>query len=253
MMRTCSVCRQQFTPTRIKDGRYSRATTCSHECRHANNDTAKATAAAAQTNTGRGYHYLPGSPNSIALHYGRHVMAGYHLRPCKQCGGLFPRSHGRHYCSEDCRAEYARQEIWRRNTKGKVLTCPECGTQHSPLRGSLQDRYGAQSFCSDKCRRKRNRSGDRAAQRRRRAKRIRHGYVEHVGPCTVFTRDDWTCQRCGAHTPPDLVGSVDDDTAPTVDHIVALVNGGEHSYRNVQLLCRRCNYTKGIVDYPQPE
>lgn len=35
---------------------------------------------------------------------------------------------------------------------------------------------------------------------------------------------------------------------PTVDHIVALVNGGTNYRRNIQLLCRRCNSSKNSRD-----
>ena len=32
---------------------------------------------------------------------------------------------------------------------------------------------------------------------------------------------------------------------PTVDHIVAIKNGGTDTYDNVQLACKRCNSKKG--------
>ena len=36
---------------------------------------------------------------------------------------------------------------------------------------------------------------------------------------------------------------------PTVDHIVALKNGGTDTLDNVQLACKHCNSAKGVKDY----
>lgn len=68
-------------------------------------------------------------------------------------------------------------------------------------------------------------------------------FVEHVDPVVVFERDNYVCQGCGIPCPmeakwPRL-------NAATHDHIVALANGGEHSYANAQTLCFGCNVSKG--------
>jgi 5-methylcytosine-specific restriction endonuclease McrA len=39
--------------------------------------------------------------------------------------------------------------------------------------------------------------------------------------------------------------------APTVDHIIALANGGTHTWNNVQLACAECNTHKGARSYPR--
>ena len=39
--------------------------------------------------------------------------------------------------------------------------------------------------------------------------------------------------------------------APTVDHIIALANGGTHTWNNVQLACAECNSHKGDRPYPR--
>jgi len=51
---------------------------------------------------------------------------------------------------------------------------------------------------------------------------------------SVFARDDYTCQYCGAVS-RDL----------TIDHVVARRMGGDHTWENVVACCRRCNATKG--------
>jgi HNH endonuclease len=49
----------------------------------------------------------------------------------------------------------------------------------------------------------------------------------------VWDRDDWTCQACSTHR--DL----------TVDHVVAVANGGTDDMDNLQTLCQPCNSSKG--------
>jgi 5-methylcytosine-specific restriction endonuclease McrA len=48
---------------------------------------------------------------------------------------------------------------------------------------------------------------------------------------SVFARDNWTCQYCGA-------------PAENLDHVVPRSGGGEHSWENVVAACRRCNSKK---------
>lgn len=68
--------------------------------------------------------------------------------------------------------------------------------------------------------------------------------VEPVDPINVFVRDRWRCQLCGVRTPQKLRGA-NSPLSPELDHIIPLSQGGEHSYRNTQLACRRCNLAKG--------
>lgn len=65
--------------------------------------------------------------------------------------------------------------------------------------------------------------------------RQREAFVEHVDRDIVFERDLGVCQYCGVSVSRD---------AFHVDHYVALVNGGEHSYENVRLACALCNHRK---------
>jgi hypothetical protein len=57
----------------------------------------------------------------------------------------------------------------------------------------------------------------------------------------VLDRDGWACQLCGVGL------SRDPDWEPnmaTVDHIVPLSRGGEHTEENAQAACLRCNSAK---------
>lgn len=110
--------------------------------------------------------------------------------------------------------------------------CKECGS-------AFVARNSRGAFCSPTCSLKDQR---RTARRKRRAQ-IKGARTEPVNPTTVFNRDSWTCQLCGASTPKWARGTCD-DCAPELDHIVPLARGGEHSYKNTQCLCRGCNHNK---------
>lgn len=72
--------------------------------------------------------------------------------------------------------------------------------------------------------------------------RIRAAHVEDVIPLVVFERDGWVCHICG-----DLVDRTvqyPDNASPTVDHVVPLCAGGEHSYANCRTAHMRCNSIK---------
>lgn len=89
-------------------------------------------------------------------------------------------------------------------------------------------------YCSATCCR-------RDARHRRRARK-RKAFVEEVWRPVLFERDNWTCQLCGDAVNPNL--KYPDPMAATVDHIVPLAKGGEHSYANTQLAHALCNSLK---------
>ena len=67
--------------------------------------------------------------------------------------------------------------------------------------------------------------------------------VERVDEWVVFRRDRWVCQIC--HHRVDKLLSSPHKMGPTLDHIIPLAKGGEHSYANTQLAHRSCNSAKG--------
>lgn len=79
-----------------------------------------------------------------------------------------------------------------------------------------------------------------AAQRARAAGAV---VVELFDREQVFERDGWTCQRCGQAVSLE-VDALDPNSA-TVDHVIPLSRGGEHTVANAQCLCLRCNSIKG--------
>jgi 5-methylcytosine-specific restriction endonuclease McrA len=80
-------------------------------------------------------------------------------------------------------------------------------------------------------------------QRYRRKARIKSGYVEAVSIAVLRLRDGDTCRICGK--PVDAEREPPHPLSATIDHVIALAMGGEHSYRNTQLVHHRCNTEKG--------
>lgn len=65
--------------------------------------------------------------------------------------------------------------------------------------------------------------------------------IEFISRIKVFTNANWECKICGCKTQKDNLYA---DDAAELDHITPISKGGSHTYNNVQLLCRKCNWTK---------
>lgn len=137
--------------------------------------------------------------------------------------------------------------------QGSLATCRECGALYAVAAGC----EGV--FCSLKCRAMTgSRAGhlarwgtsepmskqarERMKSARRRAK-MRGCSVEKVEPLVVFERDGWRCHICRKSVDRRLSGR--DRMGPTLDHLIPLSAGGEHSYANTALAHRSCNSSRG--------
>lgn len=142
------------------------------------------------------------------------------------------------FCSAECRKADA-DELARINSRisyrdrnpVRELVCADCRKVFK-ARADLK-------YCSSRC--------SRRMQRRKRRALERGAFAsKSVSPFRVFKLCGWMCALCGCYTPPELRGSVS-PRSPELDHIIHLSRGGDHSYGNVQLLCRRCNGIKGAA------
>ena len=115
------------------------------------------------------------------------------------------------------------------------FVCKWCGRLHKPEYGDTSSVY-----CSRECLNRAKRDGRKL---KKRAESI-GVYYEYVNPIKVFDRDEWRCQLCGKKLRKKDRGTYK-DSAPELDHIITWAEGGEHSYRNTQCACRRCNQKKG--------
>lgn len=185
---------------------------------------------------------------------------------CEQCGkhcvpGENVAQHASKFCGKECkgewhktqedgahfrlmsqrRAERKRERARHRLANPEVIgkprffvegRCIACGrSRFTASRGESSIAH----YCSRTCQR-------RTVRSRRRARK-RQAFVEEVWRPILFERDNWTCQLCGDPVDPDL--KYPDPMCASVDHIVPLCAGGEHSYANTQLAHALCNSLKG--------
>lgn len=80
------------------------------------------------------------------------------------------------------------------------------------------------------------RETQRRGQAARRARKLGQ-FVEHVDPAVVWEREGGICHICGLPADPNLWH---------LEHVVALVNGGDHSYANTAVSHPACNFAKGV-------
>lgn len=226
---TCTVCNKEYQPKSCIDTKYGRYNKyCSTTCRSKSSEWHK--------RKGQTLRLIPKGKNKSPVYFNH----------CKICSCLFTtKSKLNTMCSVLCRAkDYERvkeeQKIkTRERDKAKFIPkgclCKECNKTFTTSYGNTNREY-----CSKQCS---SRHHKRIGRHSRRA-RMKGNEYETVNPFKVFNRDKWTCRMCGIKTPRKLRGTIEEN-APELDHIIALAQGGSHTYNNVQCSCRKCNYTKG--------
>lgn len=164
------------------------------------------------------------------------------IRTCFYCKTDFEASHAlANICSPDCRAKTyppgvktqlprPRPASAARAKPAAVVRsrCPRCGR-------SIPSKKAPRRYCSSACR--------NATRRKVRQDRIRLVYVEPVVLAVLRQRDNDTCRICGE--PIDPTARPPSPHSATIDHVLPLARGGEHSYNNTQLAHYRCNTAKG--------
>jgi predicted nucleic acid-binding Zn ribbon protein/uncharacterized OB-fold protein len=174
-------------------------------------------------------------------------------RPCRQCGRNFTPKRARGaFCSRKCcgrakslrnrQRESARlkRKTAARRARIPPRTCDWCGRLFKPARRSRA------RWCSQRCMAARwsNDHPDvKRAEKLRRRARLRCSVVENIRPIDIYTRDRWTCQLCHRPAPQPLLGTRS-PLRPTIDHILPIAKGGQHTHQNVQCAHSQCNSRK---------
>jgi hypothetical protein len=170
----------------------------------------------------------------------RHARNGTRLKTrrvrCKGCAREFVhRASGRakRFCSPDCLAACRNLE-WPRPTESSVpwASCLFCRRWFSARRGRFTCPQRA-------CVRRRERSKRVVLDAKRRLS-VRAG--EDFSRQEIFERDRWRCGLCGKRVREDL--DWPKHGAPSIDHVIPLSRGGEHTRQNVQLAHLGCNWSK---------
>lgn len=116
----------------------------------------------------------------------------------------------------------------------KERSCRVCGV-------SFVERSNRSAYCSDPCASVSYAEQNAVLTLRRRAL-LYDAWVEDVKPLTVYERDGWRCGICGDVILPFIRHP--HPRSASVDHIVPLARGGEHSYVNCQASHLGCNCSK---------
>lgn len=175
-------------------------------------------------------------------------------RQCKKCGNDFSTIYDcQSYCSLEC-WNVANDNIY--IPKEKVvekkppIICAECLKEFIP--SGKRNKY-----CSRECYRKSN-SRDNNHLRRTRIKNARKDLGITINK--LFERDHGICHICGGLCCKEDYFVTDSGTViagnmyPSIDHVIALANGGTHTWDNVSLAHRICNSIKkdnGLAPYPK--
>lgn len=170
-------------------------------------------------------------------------------RTCEQCGTVFTKrlpsgrglkgevQEGR-FCSNECRFTW-RREHSNRIGRYRIGACSQIYIQPCVTCERLfLSRQPNARYCSGPCRSQAYGTDPRAKTRRWQTS------YERVNKVQVFIRDGWRCQLCGKKLKAKHMGTKRPD-APELDHIIPFAAGGEHSYRNTQCACHKCNQAKG--------
>lgn len=169
---------------------------------------------------------------------------------CKKCGTIIERAEStvrkkeiRCECCEKKRIEAEQLQIARQKMMRFFNAliefripkkCVVCGKE-------FFSQYPNQKYCSLTCKRKSKSSGNIRKRCRKYGVKYEHG----ITLAKVYARDHGICQICGKPTDwHDNSWGCIGSNYPTIDHIVALANGGAHSWDNVQLAHAMCNSIK---------
>jgi len=162
------------------------------------------------------------------------------FRVCEECGEQYTAKNSlEKYCSKKCKnTHHTNRTRERYELRYKsIQKCKQCGAAFYG--------YNKNAYCSIEC----ADVAKRSEKPKRKATRL-GVYYEPVDPLKVFKRDGWKCQLCGKKLSMKDRGK-GYDNSPELDHIIPWGKGGEHSYRNTQLACRKCNGEKGDKELGQ--
>lgn len=170
--------------------------------------------------------------------YGYEVVDGKRVCPgCKVDKPLGDYSPGSTGACKPCFAKVmrARRVINPQPLRPKVtLTCM-CGT-------TFDGDKRRHRYCSEECFLGNRHKANWKHLNKRRA-RMRAAFVEAFDRAEIFERDGWVCQLC--MEPTDRSAEWPDQRMASLDHIIPISRGGEHSRANAQTSHLGCNVRKG--------
>lgn len=153
-------------------------------------------------------------------------------RKCSSCGHAYLESL-KHPHRTMCRG--CRHVAIERNRR---RTCEDCGVVYE------RQKYQSGKRCSA-CSEERKREVMRECRNRRKHRmRAKQKGGDLFVSRDIFKRDLWRCYLCGVKVKVYATKRNMPDEA-TIDHVVPVSKGGEHSLSNCRCACRECNTAKG--------
>jgi len=167
------------------------------------------------------------------------------LGKCKWCNKTLPS--GNNSC-QACSRKRTLVLLKLRNRMRWLLPkeCTDCGLVFS--------RFDSGWHCNPCKQESRRRSRRHSKQLRRIRNRGSDTYQQGIDYQSLYVLANGKCALCHEWCDDPSVWSRWDGLtwmpkAPTVDHVLALANGGTHTWDNVQLACLECNSNKGDRPY----
>ncbi|WP_437828977.1 HNH endonuclease [Niallia taxi] len=138
------------------------------------------------------------------------------------------RSSNSKFCSYECRYEYKVKQKPINNIK-----CKECSMWFSTTNNRRK-------YCSKKCC---DKFEDRKKETQRRRRLKKNGKIDwDISVERLIKRDKGACYLCGEQV--DIMLNPNHDLYPSIEHVIPVSKGGTHTWDNVKLAHRKCNYLK---------
>lgn len=166
------------------------------------------------------------------------------IKTCQTCGTVFKgKKIDAKYCSDSCFPSFNRSSEEERTKE--CHTCGEVFVGKSKL----------SKYCSDKCSKK---AGNRTKEMRKgtRAEKMKaNGRIDRgITIEKLIKRDGNHCYICDIETSfqdcqpvfkyGKKIGQITGLKYPTIEHVIAIDNGGTHTWDNVKVACFECNSIK---------
>lgn len=151
-------------------------------------------------------------------------------RICSSCGADTPVNEMRRTLCAPCMSERSRS-YYSYTPRTAPMVCEVCGDGYEGYPDKTK-------YCSDDCR-----AVGLATTKTIRDRRVRQSTIEHFTREEIFERDGWVCHLCGRPIPREL--KFPDPFSASLDHVIPVAKGGEHSRENTAASHFRCNIRKG--------
>ena len=148
---------------------------------------------------------------------------------CFYCNKLHYGKRVKKFCNSYC----ANKSSCKSKARTHTIKCKECG-KHKEVT------YIRKVYCSDECKRKYE---WRRKEVKRRKKIKSNGEVHwDISIERLLKRDGSTCYLCGEST---IKGEdTNHELYPSIEHVIPIAKGGTHTWDNVKIAHRRCNWEK---------